>query len=365
MSNFRHYLNVISQGSEFFTLEKKFNFALVVMSVFHVILCITMFISGVIPLCIYNAFSAFVFAIPFRATVKRGNYALTLILAICEVAFCSFFSTLIIGFDCGFSLYNISMIAGVFYCTFVIDTFKRKQTVPVTVTLILVACFLFNYIMSILIAPLRTFPEDYWYHFFYITNALISFIMIIIFNVLLLWELKLSNDRLSTQNEQLDEMAHRDPLTHLYNRRSMNHFLDISMDALKRKGKRFSLILGDIDDFKVVNDTYGHDAGDLVLTHVSQIISGSLRDNDYVCRWGGEEILILINDPVETAIMAAERIRKSIENTTVVSDNQQIKITMTFGISESIPGFKIESLIQQADEKLYEGKKSGKNCVVS
>lgn len=144
----------------------------------------------------------------------------------------------------------------------------------------------------------------------------------------------------------------------------MTEHLQKSMEILKKTGKRFSIILCDIDDFKKVNDTYGHDAGDLVLKTVADIISQGVRDGDKVCRWGGEEVLILINDPVETASTAAERIRKRIEENVTTYEGEPIRITMTFGVTESIPGFRIEHLIQQADDKLYEGKKSGKNTVV-
>ena len=230
-------------------------------------------------------------------------------------------------------------------------------------SIIFLLCYVMNYVMMMFFSPIHELSIS-WTRTFHIVNNVVTFLIVICYNLLFVWEMKVRNNLLSTQNEQLDEMAHKDPLTHLLNRRSMSGYLQRSMDVLRTNGKRFSLILGDIDDFKHINDTYGHDAGDLVLVTVSQILTESIRDGDVVCRWGGEEILILINDPVETASMAAERIRKRIESSVTTFEGQPIKITMTFGISESIPGYRIEQLIQQADDKLYKGKKSGKNCVV-
>ena len=365
MGNIKHYIHGISSGSEFFTLEKKLKFACSVLTLFHVVLSLTMFFSGVTILCAYNVVSVLFYGVIIHNLIAKNNLGTAVIITICEVTLCSFISTLCIGFDSGFSLYNIAMIAGIFYTSFVVDTFKKKEVIPLASTLFFAACHILNYVLSLFMQPLYSVKSESWIHFFYIFNSIVSFSMMIIFSILLLWELKVSNSKLSSQNEQLDEMAHRDPLTQLYNRRSMNQFLDSSMEKLKKNGKRFSLILGDIDDFKKVNDTYGHDAGDIVLTRIAQIISSNVRDNDYVCRWGGEEILILINDPVETAAMAAERIRKTIEDASIIAEGQSLKITMTFGISESIPGYKLEQLIQQADDKLYQGKQAGKNRVVS
>ena len=262
-----------------------------------------------------------------------------------------------------FSMYEIVLITASFYCTFVIDSFQKKEFIPFVFSVLAFVCYILIYVAMLFIQPVYTLDAK-WIHFLHLYNSTISFALIIVFSFLLVWEIKLSNNKLTAQNIQLDEMANIDPLTKLFNRRSMTKYLNDSMDNLKLRGKRFSIILGDIDDFKRVNDTYGHDAGDLVLTSIADIIKKNVRENDYVCRWGGEEILILINDPLETAVMAAERIRKHIEEETITYNGQKINITMTFGLSESIPGYRIEHLIQQADDKLYEGKKSGKNKVV-
>ena len=125
------------------------------------------------------------------------------------------------------------------------------------------------------------------------------------------------------------------------------------------------MIIGDIDDFKKVNDTYGHNIGDDVLVNVAEIITSQIPEDAYVCRWGGEEILILIHDPAQTAVSIAEKIRNKIAESITQTEDIPIHITMTFGIAEYIPGLSITKLISVADDNLYKGKKDGKNRVVA
>lgn len=364
MRNIIHYIKGIISGDEFYTLDKKLRFISVTLAIFHIVLAIISFFAEVFPLMLYNSAAFFFFTVIMLNLVKKQNYTAVAVLSICEVALSAFFSTLCVGLDAGFNAYDVALITACFYLTFVISTFQNKEFIPFILSMLAVCCYMLNYIISLFIEPFYVISNPVWIRTFFILNHLISFMMMIVFSFLLVWELRLSNNKLKLKNEELDELAHKDPLTKLYNRRSMNNFLNESLDNLKLRGRRFSLILGDIDDFKKVNDTYGHDAGDAVLVAVANIISNSVSNTDYVCRWGGEEILVLINEPVETAIITADKIKRKIETTSVKSGDTEIRVTMTLGISESIPGYKLEHLIQQADDKLYIGKKNGKNQVV-
>ena len=141
--------------------------------------------------------------------------------------------------------------------------------------------------------------------------------------------------------------------------------LNIAMHKLKREKKQFCVILGDIDDFKKVNDTYGHDCGDKVLVMVANTISSQLRDGDYVCRWGGEEILIIVNGNMDAAKAFGERVLDKIKNQKVEYEGNIFNLTMTFGIAEANESLRIEDFITQADNRLYYGKSHGKCQVVS
>lgn len=364
LGNLKHYIQKISSGDSFFTVKMKLNFVISLIGIFEIIVAILFYVNNILPLLIFYIALALYCLIVVPNMLNRGNYGVAMVSSIFLVVVNSFTATLCTGFNTGFSLYLFAAIAACFYMSFVIDTLQKKELIPILFSVFLMLCYLFNFIMMKFVTPLYELKSPSWYSAFSLLNSLISFIMVILFNILFLWEIKARNTLLSNKNVQLDEMAHKDPLTHLLNRRSMNEHLQRSIETLKITGKRFCLILCDIDNFKHVNDTYGHDAGDAVLVSVSNIISSTVRESDIVCRWGGEEILILVSDPIETASICAERIRRRLEENVTSFGGNDICVTMTFGISESIPGYKIEQLIQQADDKLYRGKHEGKNRVV-
>lgn len=364
MKNFRHYIESIRQGESYFSFERKSIIIAYMLAAIHFISCVIFALIPLITLSVINGCLAVFYVTIIRNLIKQHKYMTALYISLLEVLVISFFETFCLGLDSGFILYNISMISAIFYFTFVMDDFKKKDFIPLVFSLFCVASYCISYLLMQIMEPVYVIEGTYWTHILHIFNILVTFTVLIFFSFLFIWEIKASQGKLASQNEQLHELAHRDPLTRLMNRRNMNQILQQSMEQLKKTGSRFSLILGDIDDFKKVNDTYGHDAGDYILVTVSQIISNSVRESDAVCRWGGEEILILVHDPLDPAANAAERIRKNIAEYPFHYDGQDIRITMTFGVSESIPGYRVEDLVQQADEHLYTGKKNGKNIVV-
>lgn len=157
-------------------------------------------------------------------------------------------------------------------------------------------------------------------------------------------------------------LSTQDALTGLSNRRSIN---EKYKDIIKKK-EAYSVILGDIDDFKHVNDTYGHACGDNVLKSVAEVFKASVRSDDVVCRWGGEEILVMLPQcNKDTATQIAERIAESIRKILIVSPGgEEVRITMTFGVACSNEGEDIKDIIKGADNRLYYGKGHGKNCVI-
>ena len=165
--------------------------------------------------------------------------------------------------------------------------------------------------------------------------------------------------------EELEKYANYDTLTHLLNRNSMNAYIRNAINQADTKKIPFCIVLADIDDFKKVNDTYGHDFGDEVLKYVARTISSGVNRNDYVFRWGGEEICILLQTDTIHALEAAERIRREISSATVnFKDEQDVAVTVTMGICVYQNGMTIKAMIEDADEKLYWGKRHGKNQVV-
>ncbi|NLD46752.1 MAG: sensor domain-containing diguanylate cyclase [Clostridiaceae bacterium] len=166
---------------------------------------------------------------------------------------------------------------------------------------------------------------------------------------------------------QLSKKASTDKLTKLYNRSFLEPYLENQLEATSLSRQKLSVIMMDIDDFKKINDTYGHASGDLVLSLFSQVILGCLRRTDLVARYGGEEfIAILPSTDTDTAVSIAERIREtiSIEPMPTVGDQRLPHITCSLGVS-TYPVFADNktNLVKTADIALYKAKRSGKNCV--
>ena len=166
--------------------------------------------------------------------------------------------------------------------------------------------------------------------------------------------------------EELEKYANLDTLTHLLNRKSMDGYMRDFMSRAKGGKKPFCIVMADIDDFKRVNDTYGHDFGDEVLKYVAHTILTGVKKTDCVFRWGGEEICLLLAVDKQQAIAAAERIRKDISKDSINYKNEaQVSVTVTMGVSEYSEGCSIKSMMEDADAKLYWGKRHGKNQVVA
>ncbi|MGL1890378.1 MAG: diguanylate cyclase [Spirochaetaceae bacterium] len=156
-----------------------------------------------------------------------------------------------------------------------------------------------------------------------------------------------------------------DPLTRIDNRRGIVDKLEVEYHRLSRGGTEGYLMLGDIDDFKVINDTYGHDYGDYVLQSIAAIIRENIRSEDLFGRWGGEEFLLYFPQiKKEGALDVGEKIRHTIENYIFEFNNHKHKVTMTFGISILTEKDKLEAAIKRCDIGLYDGKETGKNRVI-
>jgi len=175
---------------------------------------------------------------------------------------------------------------------------------------------------------------------------------------------------------RLKELAYKDELTTLYNRQGFKEesakFISEVKGYLENPSRRenfliksFSLGIFDIDNFKKINDTYGHQAGDEVLKLVSKIIKERVRDIDMVARWGGEEIIMgLVGSEEHHAYEIADDIRKKIEETEVDWEGKTIKFTVSGGVASFAETKDFERLFKKSDEALYKAKQTGKNKIV-
>lgn len=175
--------------------------------------------------------------------------------------------------------------------------------------------------------------------------------------------LRLANLKLK---EKLQHQSLRDPLTGLFNRRFLETTLEQELGRAARSSSGLGLIMADIDGFKLFNDKFGHEAGDLVLREVAALLRRSVRSEDIVCRYGGEEFLAVVPDStLESVQERAEQMRIAVAKLQLdYAGNRLGKITASFGVSYSQDGSLVSSqLLRYADEALYEAKRSGCDCV--
>jgi diguanylate cyclase (GGDEF)-like protein len=184
---------------------------------------------------------------------------------------------------------------------------------------------------------------------------------------------KLANDRLKSQlaeikllQAELHERSLRDPLTGLYNRRFLQETLPREFARLERMKHPLGMIMADIDHFKLVDDTYGHDAGDLVLKELRKIIIADIRANDIACRYGGEEFVIVMPDAdLQICQQRAEEIRAQFDALFVTYNNHRIHNTISLGVAAyPLHGLTGEVVLNCADQALYKAKQAGRNRVV-
>ena len=166
-----------------------------------------------------------------------------------------------------------------------------------------------------------------------------------------------------TQTKHLSEI---DALTRLYNRRHFENNFEREFARSKRYGSPLSVAIIDIDFFKKINDTYGHLCGDYVLKEVAYNMVNNFRQTDFVFRYGGEEFAVILTEtPDENAKVPLERLRKLIENTKFSFNGENIKVTVSIGVSSNINYDNAWNMFEVADKALYEAKGAGRNQVRS
>jgi diguanylate cyclase len=172
-------------------------------------------------------------------------------------------------------------------------------------------------------------------------------------------------ERLERELAQLSDRLHEDQLTELLNRRGLDRQFDVELSRATRSGQPLSVCLIDIDDFKRINDTYGHQAGDRVLVHLSRLMRNSVRPADVVARYGGEEFVILLpsTHAAEAEVVMA-RVQRELTRHFFLHNNERVLVTFSAGIAEAAGGETAAVVLQRADEALYLAKERGKNRVM-
>jgi len=164
--------------------------------------------------------------------------------------------------------------------------------------------------------------------------------------------------------EEIRTLSRHDGLTGVFNHAFIIGELAAEIERSKRYSSPFSIVLFDVDDFKLVNDRYGHLAGDQVLKGITRRIKENLRSIDKVGRYGGEEFLVILPETSpDNAMVVADRLRASVANTVIEADNERIHVTVSGGLASYAPGRKEKDVIKEADDNLYRAKEKGKNRI--
>lgn len=304
---------------------------------------------GLRPLVILNTGSSVVYVI-FLTLFKNENMRISF--AYFEIILFSAMTELISGGHFGTLNFVIGMVAVIF---FMLPYSNKKKHVyqligaMLAVAISLISIFNFSLYPELMDAVLRheTFVKS--------MNLVITLFSLFYLSNLYLIELK-------TTREKLDYNINHDMLTGLYNRR---FFEGIMKRSKEEKETSYSVAMLDVDDFKKINDTYGHEMGDKVLAAVSKCIESCLPQNGVAVRWGGEEFVLYLPQMDNShALELLSNFRAKLAEQVVYHKNSRVAITATIGLStgENIADY--EEYIRQADEKLYWGKKHGKNQVV-
>ncbi|MDE6748414.1 MAG: GGDEF domain-containing protein [Lachnospiraceae bacterium] len=332
----------------------------------HVFLVLLFILLRVLPLVIFNICSVAAYAYCLNAIKIETDKNLIKFFYITyfEIILHSIFATILVGWRFGFPQYISGLIPFGFYICVTLLNCSTKKKYFIAISFGLFAAFSYigcriisTYAGSVYQLNVPTIVEL----LIYIFNAVCNFTFLFMVTLIFIIDMQLSANKLTDQNAILDKMASVDPLTGLYNRRSMQAFFDHAIES----EEPFCLVMCDIDDFKKCNDNYGHDFGDIVLKEVTHIIHELETEHGYVCRWGGEEILILSTENLDTTCKIAENIRRNVESHNFLYNGKIIHCTLTIGVASHKQGNTIADTIMHADNRLYYGKKNGKNRVVT
>lgn len=356
----------ILTGEKQISERGKYRFICMALAFIHILLTIRFYFLEYTILFLYNILAIALYLVLGLYFSEKKKYAWLYYGCYIEITFFGAFATLLAGWNWGFMIYLIALTPVSFYLAYSSPLFGHNIKKPFFFVLITMLVFVVTRVLSDHFKPIYTKLDfDTNLTLSYSVNAIIAFLGLLLFSVLFTIEIRQNEIRLEEQYRLLETVSSKDPLTGLINRRIMDQSLLKAVDQSKESGLVFSVILGDIDDFKRVNDTYGHNIGDQVLVQVANTITQNCTEGCRICRWGGEEILIYVPENEIITKGIAEKIRQSIEKIRVATDTDTVSVTMTFGMAEYSPGLPLNKLVSIADNRLYYGKEHGKNQVIS
>ena len=300
---------------------------------------------------VYHCIPSIVVLVVFYFFIYKQRLALFVAFIYADLAVYMAAATICLGYNSGFHLYCMSLIPLAFYMEYMANKLqvKKMRALPASIVLVVINLACTGYV--VMQGPVYNTEATIALRFMYV-NAIIVFCFLIGYG-------NLMRKLITASEDQLTDMAHTDRLTGLFNRHYMMNHLDALYQAIL-PGQWIAM--ADIDDFKKINDTYGHNCGDYVLMELAKIMQ-DVCQNSTISRWGGEEFLI-IGDSESSRPEILETLRQRVEHTSFTHQGKDIPVTITIGVSYYQEGQSLSSWIWNADTKLYDGKNCGKNCVI-
>lgn len=328
----------------------------------HLVFLVVFWKENVIPLAYLNIFSVVFYMVLALRAFKRGRLQVIFKACMAEILLVAMFSTALAGWECGFMMYVIGVIPLVFYMVYQFGAVNVKIALIFSI-IFGGAAYLTWFLTSSGSLKMYTLSAPSQ-NLLFLMNLTLTILMMIGYSVLFVEAVNAEQVRMMQMYERLENSANVDGLTRLMNRRTLDECFNRFINKAKGPGLEFSVLMCDIDNFKKVNDTYGHECGDDVLKNVSSALKHCIRGEDRIFRWGGEEILILVNGGKEIAKAVGERCLEAVRNTETQCKDDVVKVTVTIGVSSYHHGDTQDSMIEKADKNLYHGKRNGKNQVV-
>ena len=320
----------------------------------HLLILAVTTAAAIWPLVIINVFSVMLYSTALLLNARRW-YVAVLGIGLLEVSVHAVVATVLLGWGSGFHIYLLALVPLVFF----FDPWSLRTRAWASGAIIVFYVLFSWYAQQRLADDARWFIE--WFRY---GNLTVGSVVIAALSYYYGTAVRKAQIDLEEKNRQLDELARTDPLTGLANRRESTTILEYESARSLRASDGFAVALIDIDYFKSINDEYGHDAGDLVLADLAQLLRSSLRAQDSVARWGGEEfLLILPQTRGEGAAVVSEKVRSAVENHSFALSSGEIHVTATVGVAIYDAASGIEAAVRAADESLYQGKQRGRNCV--
>ena len=322
----------------------------------HLVILAAAAIAGVAPLVWFNVGSCLVYVVAWHAA-RHERLRVAFVIGLVEVAAHSWFATAVLGFASGFHIYALGLIP-------LAMTFEPW---PVRARIGLAAILVLTYVgLAVVGHTVFEHVDGVIVDAFRYGNFTVGAIVLAALSYYYVIAVTHAEEALVRQNQDLNSLSRTDQLTQLPNRRHALEWLVHEHARAQRYGSVATVCIGDLDDFKRINDRFGHDAGDGVLARVADVIRTTVRKQDVTARWGGEEFLILLPDTDrEGGMVAMEKVRAAVAAERFTWDGTSVDVSITIGLSELRATMDLDEALRRADEALYRGKDDGRDTVVA